>query len=90
MTDSTVIVSFDEAVNIGSSEFEIEEIGKSKKKQLSKDKRSVELLFTGKFTDSVFYTLYINIPDAVPNTLRRGSLLFGSECYDGILARGYL
>lgn len=60
LTDSTVIVSFDEVVNIGSSEFEIEEIGKSKKKQLSKDKRSVELLFTGKFTDSVFYTLYIN------------------------------
>ena len=33
---------------------------------------------------------YINIPDAVPNTLRRESLLFGSEGYDGILARGYL
>ena len=41
-------------------------------------------------TFCVSYTLYINIPGAVPNTLRRGSLLFGSEGYDGILARGYL
>lgn len=69
-SDSTITLSFDEEINISKALFSLSDNHKEKRRNISKDKKQVELTITNKFIDNKEYSLFIsNIYDIAGNRM---------------------